>query len=792
MMILCSLKLENFKRYKEFEIELFEGLTGFIGRNGSGKSTIFDAIFFALYGELRAKNAKSYVRHINSDDKAIVVVELIFEVNAIQYKVVREFRGKTLVAKAYLYDSSQMLLANGSKEVDKKIQNLIGMPKKAFLNTVFASQKELTSLSQLDNEERKKLIRKLLGLEKIDNIEKKIRENLTNLKRDCKSFTEILLDEEKEKEINSNIDYIKLNLKDMQKIIDNTSLEYSNITNEQNIIYKKIDELQKEKENLSLLQKDQSICEQKIANNIQNINKLRIDLKELENKQKDYKEKQTIKEIFKQLEVSIKEQEKFKENFLKQEGLLKEQSRLRVEFKRIREEIHNINIQIKDIPVYKKEIENLNKQIDAVKKSIELIQKSETSYSNEIAAINSLVEDCKNKVQKLQDLGQSSECPTCTRPLLNEYDNVLSVLNNEISGVYAIKISELEEKLNTEVTKKKKTILFKEDLEKKKNDISSTLKLLDDKLTRLKVQQDVLQEIEKVGRNNNDDLSKIKDVKYDKVLHKSLQEQYKVTRDEYEFVLKLEEIIKNIPKVKKDLELLQDNEVTYTQQKLSIIHLIKEDKYDCKFHELKQKEYKNNTLEKEKIQLTLRKQEKEFEQSNGNLKALIEQIKVNKKNKNILRGKQIDFNDFEKLKVNLLEFKTRINSKVAPRISQIASSMYSIITRGKYQHIEVTNEFDFNVYDDGKSYPIDRFSGGEIDLANLVLRIAISKTLSELNGSSQIGFLAFDEIFGSQDDKRREEIMNAFMTIKEEYRQIFLISHESDIKELFEYFVEIK
>ncbi len=61
----------------------------------------------------------------------------------------------------------------------------------------------------------------------------------------------------------------------------------------------------------------------------------------------------------------------------------------------------------------------------------------------------------------------------------------------------------------------------------------------------------------------------------------------------------------------------------------------------------------------------------------------------------------------------------------------------------------------------------------------------------ELNGSSQIGFLAFDEVFGSQDETRRLEILEAFHTIKEQYRQIFLISHETEIKEMFERLIEV-
>jgi exonuclease SbcC len=103
----------------------------------------------------------------------------------------------------------------------------------------------------------------------------------------------------------------------------------------------------------------------------------------------------------------------------------------------------------------------------------------------------------------------------------------------------------------------------------------------------------------------------------------------------------------------------------------------------------------------------------------------------------------------------------------------------------------VSNDFDFFIYDEGVKYPIERFSGGEVDLANLVLRIAISKTLAELNGINAVGFLAFDEVFGSQDEARRMMILEAFHTIKEQYRQIFLISHEVEIKEMFEKVIEL-
>ena len=175
----------------------------------------------------------------------------------------------------------------------------------------------------------------------------------------------------------------------------------------------------------------------------------------------------------------------------------------------------------------------------------------------------------------------------------------------------------------------------------------------------------------------------------------------------------------------------------------------------------------------------------------GEIKTIQNALDNNETQKKKVQSKKDDLLDYEKIKTSLAEFKTKLNAKVAPRISSLASEMFVQITKGRYQHIEVSNDFDFFIYDEGKKYPIERFSGGEIDLANLVLRIAISKTLTELSGVSSIGFLAFDEVFGSQDESRRMEILEAFHTIKEQYRQIFLISHEMEIKEMFEVVVEL-
>ncbi len=70
-----------------------------------------------------------------------------------------------------------------------------------------------------------------------------------------------------------------------------------------------------------------------------------------------------------------------------------------------------------------------------------------------------------------------------------------------------------------------------------------------------------------------------------------------------------------------------------------------------------------------------------------------------------------------------------------------------------------------------------------------MLCIAIFKTLRELSSARNVGVLAFDEVFGNQDENRKMQILEAFHAIKEQYRQIFLISHEMEIKETTSIFI---
>ncbi|WP_375723619.1 SMC family ATPase [Arcobacter sp. KX21116] len=790
MMILCKLKLENFKRYKTFELDFDEGLVGIIGKNGSGKSTIFEAILFALYGEFKDRGYKDIVRNANATDKDAVVVELNFEFDSIEYKVVREFRGKALSANAKLYKNGE-LITSGAKEVTTSIMKLTKMSKEAFLHTLFASQKELTSLSNSKPEDRKRMIRKLLGLEKIDYIEKELIEKSRELKREISAFAEVLLSTEdiqtKKEQIKAN-EAIKKTLNEelqtQSKQIDSLKLKELDIKKELDLFAKTKEAKQKALSELNLLKNS-------INSNIENQNKLSTELKDLEEKQLQYKALEPIKKEYETLQSNLKEQIQLKEYSLKKEGLIKEQVQLREQYKKAKNDIALLQKECEGFDSLRQKEQETKTQQEQIKQTLTQIQAKEKELNSNIFAEQRVINDTTAKIQQIQALGKESNCPTCTRPLLEEYDNVIDSLNSTINEIQTNKITKLNKQLQEVETNKKTIETQKEQIDKNLSELNSQLALINSKQKDLQNLSSHLNNVEQKGKENNDEIAKLDKYSYDENKHKTLENSFNEILPKYEQMKSLETMLKRYDSVKQDLENISkkitEQNSTYDTKELDYKQIV----YDETAHIAKEKEYEEHHQTYELKVTQLNEIKVKIAQCEGEIKTIQSNLDNNEIQEKKVQTKKDDLIDYDKIKLSLSEFKTKLNSKVAPRISDIASNMYAQITKGKYQHIEVSNDFDFYIYDEGKKYPIERFSGGEIDLANLVLRIAISKTLSELSGSSQIGFLAFDEVFGSQDEARRMEILEAFHMIKEQYRQIFLISHELEIKEMFEHIVEL-
>ncbi|MDD3597832.1 SMC family ATPase [Sulfuricurvum sp.] len=785
-MTLESLRLHNFKRYAEYEITFESGLCGILGRNGRGKSTIFDGVFFALYGEY--KGSKELIPTAGSTGG--VKVELNFEIEGKSYTAIREFRGKALTAYATLKEGDESIVS-GVREVTTAVTKLLGMGKEAFLHTVFASQKELTALSSMKNDERKAMMRRLLGLEKIDKIEEMIREELRELNRDLKNASAYLLSDDVLKAyredhksktetaltLNARIKQLNEEAATLKTAYEAAKVLVETHQRAKEERQKKLDALDKLQQTLALEQKQLTALDE--------------ELKTLQSQQSRYTSQLPLKARSDALEKSLAEQESLKAAFLKKEGLEKEQEELRKSYTARKEEVAQLTKEIAPLEALKTQLIQEQTQFKSLKSAFDTLTEQITRAAAEIASNRTNIAGVQEKVSRITELGAESACPVCTRPLLENYDAVLESLHREIIDVYQRQIDEAQTHLNTLNEQKIQQQKALSEAETRQSTTDKKITLLLSKTQDLAKAQEKFREVETRGLANKTALAQLGNIVYDEKVHIALRGERDTLKPQVDALLSLEALIATIPAKTEAAQKLRAQIQTDTQSIAAQQKLIAEDTYSEKAHADAAVHVK--TAESAKDAKTVELNATVVDQTNirRDIEAIDKEIKRDETNRAALKTRENDRDDYEKLKAVMAEFKTHINARVAPRIGEVASEMYSRITRGKYQHIEVSPEFDFYIYDNSERYPIERFSGGEIDLANLVLRIAISKTLGELSGSGNIGFLAFDEVFGSQDEERRIQIMEAFHTISESYRQIFLISHETEIKEMFERVVEL-
>ncbi len=104
--------------------------------------------------------------------------------------------------------------------------------------------------------------------------------------------------------------------------------------------------------------------------------------------------------------------------------------------------------------------------------------------------------------------------------------------------------------------------------------------------------------------------------------------------------------------------------------------------------------------------------------------------------------------------------------------------------------MELDGDYNIYIYDDGEKRPFEYFSGGEGDLANLCLRLAISQIIAQRSGMD-FQFIALDEIFGSQDRERKKNVLKALSELSKNFRQILLITHVEEVKDLIENVINV-
>jgi exonuclease SbcC len=165
-MHLNKLVMKNFKKFRHAELEFSDGLTGIVGSNGSGKSTIVEAIAWALYGNRASAIKRDFIRNARAGESDPVETRLTLSLGKQELVIYRAMKGKGLMAEAFLELDGQRT-ATGSKEVDGRLEEILNISYQDFMKTFYARQKDLDNLLKEGGMGKREYLLKLLGLEDI-------------------------------------------------------------------------------------------------------------------------------------------------------------------------------------------------------------------------------------------------------------------------------------------------------------------------------------------------------------------------------------------------------------------------------------------------------------------------------------------------------------------------------------------------------------------------------------------------------------------------------------------------
>jgi len=841
------LRIENFKSYKDTQNEIdFSNIkvACIIGKNGNGKSSIAEAIAWALFGEFerlqtgkRGKVAET--EYINSH-RDYMQVEFEFELNKTIYKVVRRLdrKGKKYLS-LFVRKGDSLIPINEATytQTQVKLQNILGIDFNVFLHSAYLSQKRTEDFLLSSPEDRREVFAKILNLSIYDRINELAKEK----RKEKKVLLDIKNREiEEENKILSEKEFIKSLVADLEKKRTTIEAELNGLRNRLNTlisqrseIEQKLDILnQKKNEMIELQRKAEEIRYKfdtarkellKIEEKLKEEDKITAMVKEyemikeeVELKRKDYEKYLELKNKMVLCERDIKnkiEQKKIFEKNIEESNLqlnkeTSEISKYVQEMKKVEVEISKVENELGKVKQYKQEQEKKREEIVEHEKSLEVVE----NKLKELASSYRLIE------------ANQGRCPVCLRQINGQEEK--EYIKNEIAAqgkefkqrrdsltkkleILRKEFSELEEKIkNEEVlrTREKKLHGILENLKAKMGQktqnisnlqnsivqVTQSIKLCEEEIERLKEEMTYLKrEISILNFDENyytQLLQREKELEIYQRLFSELTVNKVKAENLKKEILEYQEQEKEILKKVEDLKQEIANLSTFAHAVM--LEKVKSDILTCESKIKNLQESLSSVLKELGILEQKLNQIEEAKEKLSRLESEIEEMK-----------KKIEIYDIIIDITGPDGIKNEIIANTLPQIRDEANKLLKILTNGAFSIDFKTQRetasgktietLQIEISDANGTRNYELFSGGELFRINFAIRIALSKVLLKRSGAS-IRMLILDEGFGSQDEEGKDHIVECLNRIKDQFDTILVITHIEDLLDAFDQKIVVK
>ena len=481
---------------------------------------------------------------------------------------------------------------------------------------------------------------------------------------------------------------------------------------------------------------------------IDKINELKQILSQLMNTEKELEEiKIKYQEKKTQMDKEFKlEQTKMKSFQIQKEKLLTIEGQLKI----FETELRNTNSNIEDIrnkiELAKKrtdelkniltddvsrELKSNQKEMDKIIKKIEENSNRLNKMNQENAIEEARIDDKQKHILQIQKLGPDSECPVCLRSLGEHGPKVIDDLRKEIK----------DSQNQTQTNKIKETREEIEKLTEKKRQLEEETRKLNG---RKQEKQNAEFELKTLDLENLE------------------AKQKKMNKSSKEKISEIESQEKLVKETKIELE-----KIGFDEQKYDTIRNNWDkagDEYTLSIED----------LERHRTSVT---------KVSENLKSQEQNIKQITKIKSEIKDEERKLTLLRTLEERLKGFRTFLTGRIAPVLQNRTGERLSQITQARYNSVHVDrNDYSIQVMDGTQLYPLERFSGGEVDAFNLAFRLSISDVITE-RLSSELGMVVLDEVLGSQDFQRQTSILQGLENLAKNIGQVMMVTHIEGIKD---------
>lgn len=696
-MMPISLTLSAFGPYPDtitidFESFQEDGLFLITGPTGSGKTMIFDAMIFALYGKTSGQIRQTdSLRCDHALNEIPTFVEFSFSLHQQNYTIKRNPKyylegKKTPKQPSALLTLPDGKMVEGIKEVNQKMISLLGVDDQQFKQICMIAQGEFTKLIMASSDEREKVLRELFHSETYQKLEEKLKVHL----KTYQDKYDLLLNKRKDLMQELQVEDHQEYLSKQTKLIASQQKEYDDLKKD----------LDQKKQQLQLyrLQNQRLIQLKDLKQQFQDLKKQENDYQELNKTVDTLKKAQETNYLY----ISyIKQQKKLQTLKLNQEDFLKQ-------LKKLEKDYQEKKVQANTLTVKQQTKEKLQNQIQETKQLINQIYQYQNDYQNlqtlkqqyrmldeEHKLFLKKKEKFENGLQRDQERIQSEQQVQSKYELIKQQYvrlNEQKVKVHQLSDYYdqILKLNENKSDLQEEYTVVEKQVdhekmqynqmeklyfrkqagifalQLKEDqpcpicgslhhphpAQIEKEDI--TKEKLDQQAKKVKQQEHRLQDIlQKILLSNQ---KKEMLVKQTKQLSSELNIQEEISKEI--FIKELDHLSKDEKRMKKEYLELQD-ELKYIQKLKKSVALSLKDMSTYESKELKQAQ----SLENIQVQI---------HQLSGKLDDSLRQYEIGEVNKNYQQVqkeyRQLSLEietiqqDYEKVKNKYLEIKTKISS----------------------------------------------------------------------------------------------------------------------------------